>query len=98
LSCDVPLGIPYNIASYALLLKLLAKEAGMKEGKLIGFLADTHIYLNQIDGVMKQISRTPLELCEVNITNTSGIFNWTYKDLEIINYKHLGKINFPLAV
>lgn len=97
-SCDVPLGIPYNIASYALLLKLLAKEAGLKEGKLIGFLADAHIYLNQIDGVNEQLSREPLSLCDVDIKDFKSIYEWTYKDIEIKNYKHLDKISFPIAV
>lgn len=97
-SCDTPLGIPYNIASYALLLKLLAKEVGMKEGRLIGFLADVHIYENQLDGVTEQMTRTPLDLCQVNITTDKSIFDWTYEDIEIKDYKHSGKIIFPLAV
>lgn len=97
-SCDVPLGAPYNIASYALLLKLIAKEVGMKEGKLIGFLADCHIYENQLEGIMTQIHRSPLELCELDITNFTSIFDWTHKDIELRDYKHHGKIVMPIAV
>ncbi len=64
-SVDVPLGLPFNIASYGLLLHLLAKEAGLKEGRLIGFLMDTHIYVNQIDALKEQIGREPMKLPNV---------------------------------
>jgi thymidylate synthase len=97
-SCDVPLGIPYNIASYALLLKLLAKEVNMKEGKLVGFLADCQIYQNQNDGVTEQLTRTPLELCQVDIPNFKSIYDWESTDLETKDYKHHGKISMPIAV
>jgi thymidylate synthase len=97
-SCDFGLGAPYNIASYALLLKLLAKEVGMKEGKLIGFLADTHIYRNQIEGVTEQLNRETHDLCSVDIPNFTSIYDWNYMDLEIKNYKHSGVLKLPLAV
>lgn len=97
-SCDVPLGLPYNIASYALLLKLLAKEVGMKEGRLIGFIADAHVYVNQIDGITEQKLRTPGKLCKVDIPNFKSIYDWEHTDLKIEEYEHQGKISFPLAV
>jgi thymidylate synthase len=56
-SCDTPLGIPYNIASYGLLLTIIGKMVNMVPDELIGNLGDTHIYLNQIDGVKEQIGR-----------------------------------------
>jgi len=56
-SCDVPLGIPFNIASYGLLLEIIAKEVNMVPDELIGNLGDCHIYSNQIDGVIEQIGR-----------------------------------------
>lgn len=58
-SCDTPLGIPYNIASYGLLLRILAVSIGLKPGKLVGMLSDVHIYENQIDGVKEQLTREP---------------------------------------
>lgn len=62
-SVDTPLGLPFNIASYGLLLEILAKEVNMVPDELIGSLGDCHIYLNQIDGVKEQIGRE-LELVE----------------------------------
>jgi thymidylate synthase len=66
-SCDVPLGIPYNIASYGILLSLFGKIANMVPDELIGNLGDCHIYLNQIEGCKEQIAREPYELPTLNI-------------------------------
>jgi thymidylate synthase len=66
-SCDVPLGIPFNIASYALLLELLAKMTNMVPDELIGNLGDTHIYHNQVDGIKEQLTREPYQLPKLNI-------------------------------
>ncbi|MBR3510807.1 MAG: thymidylate synthase [Alphaproteobacteria bacterium] len=77
-SCDMFLGIPFNIASYAMLLLLLAKELGYEPGVLRGNWGDVHIYENHIDQVKEQLSRTPYELPQVAINNENwnGIFNW----------------------
>lgn len=61
------LGIPFNIASYALLLELIAAATGRKPGKLIMFLADVHIYQNHIEQVLLQLKREPLPLCQLAI-------------------------------
>jgi len=97
-SVDVALGLPFNIASYALLLHLLAKEAGLKEGKLIGFLADTHIYTNHIEGLKEQLTREPKKLCKVKTENFTSIFNWKHQDTIIENYEKYGKIKFEVAI
>ncbi len=97
-SVDVALGLPFNIASYGLLLHLLAKETGFEEGKLVGFLADTHIYENHIEGIKEQISRTPLELPAINTDNFRSIFEWNYTDSKIIGYKSHPRIRFEVAV
>ena len=60
-SVDLPLGLPFNIASYALLLEILAKEVNMVPGTLVGDLTNVHIYKNQIEGMMEQIERDPYE-------------------------------------
>jgi thymidylate synthase len=97
-SIDVPLGLPFNIASYGLLLHLLAKECSLKEGRLIGFLADTHIYINQIEGINVQLKREPYPLPKVKTNNFKSIFEWNFEDSEVINYKHHPKIKFELSV
>ena len=77
-SCDMFLGIPYNIASYALLLLLYAKESGLKPGVLKGEFHDAHIYTNHLDQVREQLTRTPHKLPTVEIPdeNWRGMLNW----------------------
>ena len=78
-SCDVPLGIPFNIASYALLLEIIGKMVNMVPDELIGNLGDAHIYKNQIDGVKEQLTRKPMKLPGLIISD--GInFNGTIDD------------------
>jgi thymidylate synthase len=97
-SVDSALGLPFNIASYALLLHLLAKEAGLKEGKLIGFLGDTHIYENHIEGLKEQLKREPYSLPKIQTKDFKSIFDWKYTDTEVIDYKKHPPIKFEIAV
>ena len=99
-SNDFPVGNPYNIASYALLLMLLSKELNLIPRLLTGQFADVHIYENQIEGVKEQLSRIPYDLPTLKIPNENwnGIFNWKYTDLILENYIHHSKIIFPVAV
>lgn len=99
-SVDTMLGLPFNIASYALLLHLLAKESGLQEGKLVGFLADTHIYVNHLDGAKEQLARDPntYPLPQVQTENFTSIFNWKCEDSKILNYQSFPKIEFEIAI
>lgn len=97
-SVDTMLGLPFNIASYAVLLHLLAKEAGLKEGRLIGFLADTHIYVNHVDGAKEQLSRTPKPLPKIITEPFTSIFDWTGEHTRLEGYESGEKIDFPIAV
>ena len=97
-SVDTALGLPFNIASYGLLLHLLAKEAGLKEGRLVGFLGDTHIYTNHVEGLKEQLSREPKKLCSIKTNNFTSIFDWKYTDSEVENYEHDPRIKFEIAV
>ncbi len=100
-SCDLMLGVPFNIASYALLLKLLARTARFKPGNLSGMLVDCHIYENQIDAAEIQVTRTPRPLPNIELKDNSGelhkvfnIFDWTYKDVDLLDYNPLDSIDF----
>jgi len=99
-SVDTMLGLPFNIASYGLLLHLLAKESGLKEGKLVGFLADTHIYVNHVDGAKEQLSRDPnlYPLPNIQTENFTSIFDWKAEDTKVVGYQSYPKIEFKIAV
>lgn len=97
-SVDVGLGLPFNIASYGLLLHLLAKEAGLQEGKLVGFLADTHIYENHLETLQEQLTRTPRPLPKLSTPNFSSLFDWSYEDSQLENYDPYGALPMPVAV
>jgi thymidylate synthase len=97
-SVDVALGLPFNIASYGCLLHLLAKEAGLSEGKLIGFLGDTHIYVNHIEAISEQITRKPKPLPIIKTKNFTSIFDWHYEDTLIEGYVPHPQIKFEIAV
>lgn len=99
-SVDVALGLPFNIASYATLLHLLALESGYEEGILTGFLADTHIYLNHLDGLKEQLTRDPnkYKLPQIKTENFKSIFAWQYTDSQVIGYESYPAIKFDIAV
>jgi thymidylate synthase len=97
-SVDVALGLPFNIASYGCLLHLLAKEAGLGEGRLIGFLGDVHIYVNHVEAIREQCARTPKPLPSIKTENFSTIFDWQYGDTVIENYEPYPSIKFDIAV
>lgn len=99
-SVDTMLGLPFNIASYALLLHLLAKESGLKEGKLVGFLADVHIFENHIEGAKEQLSRdeNKFPLSKIETENWQSIFDWHAENTKILNYQSFDKIPFEIAI
>ncbi|PJA89829.1 MAG: thymidylate synthase [Candidatus Magasanikbacteria bacterium CG_4_9_14_3_um_filter_32_9] len=99
-SVDVMLGLPFNIASYALLLHLLAKESSFEEGRLIGFLADTHIYENHLNGAKEQLERdsNKFPLPKIETENFSSIFDWQYTDTKLNDYQSYPRIKFDIAI
>jgi len=102
-SNDVPLGLPFNLASYGLLLEIFAKEVNMIPDELIASLGDAHIYLNQIDGVKEQISRVPFELPKLKINFDVAHKDWeclppyNVSDFTVENYKCHLPIKMPLS-
>jgi thymidylate synthase len=94
-SVDTFLGLPFNIASYGLLLMMIADEVGMIPDELIGNLGDTHIYLNHIEQAKEQIGREPMELPTVYVRN--GIFCSSVNDVILENYNSHPSIKAPLS-
>lgn len=103
-SCDLGLGVPYNIASYALLLLLLCKEANLRPGNLAGTLCDCHIYEDHIQGMQLQLTREPYELPSLVVSGKLksdkpfSIFDWTYEDLTLMGYQYHPAIKLDIAV
>ncbi|MEX2053401.1 MAG: thymidylate synthase, partial [Patescibacteria group bacterium] len=97
-SVDTMVGLPFNIASYGLLLHLLAKEAGLKEGRLVGFLGDVHIYGDHIEGAREQLSRDPDRylLPQVLTERFTSIFDWKAGDTRFAGYQSFPKIEFAI--
>jgi thymidylate synthase len=94
-SVDTFLGLPFNIASYGLLLTMIADEVGMIPDELIGNLGDTHLYLNHIEQSKEQISREPMELPTVHVRD--GIHSFMPGDIILENYKSHPSIKAPLS-
>lgn len=97
-SCDSALGVPYDLASYALLLTLICKETNYIPGKVIGMLGNCHIYENHFAGVKEQLARPIHKLPQIKINNWTSIWDWKYTDVELLNYESEGRINFDIAV
>jgi thymidylate synthase len=98
-SVDVFLGLPFNIASYALLTHMIAHVCDLKVGELIISTGDTHIYNNHLDQVCEQLTRTPLELPTLWLNPTvTSIDNFTMNDVKLLDYKSMDSIKAPMAV
>lgn len=105
-SCDVPLGLPFNVTQYAVLLSMIAHVTGYKPGSIDWSIKDAHIYVNQIDGIKEQIERgkvlEDLKAPELWLNPEIKDFydfdnSRELKDIKVRKYKHHGKISFPIA-
>jgi len=96
-SADLALGVPFNIASYALLMAMIAQECGLEPRHFVHTLGDAHIYLNHVEGVKIQLSREPLPPPKLVIANKPTL-DLTFEDIQLENYQHHAFIKFPVAV
>jgi thymidylate synthase len=98
-SADIFLGVPFNIASYALLTHMLAQQCDLELGEFIWTGGDCHLYLNHLQEADLQLDRVPLALPRLVIASTPPtIFDYTYEDFQIVNYQHHPAIKAPVAV
>jgi len=96
-SADVALGVPFNIASYALLMLMIAQECHLTPGIFVHTLGDAHIYTNHVEGLREQLQRTPKALPQVKVAN-KGVLEVRFEDITLCNYEHDPFIKFPISV
>ena len=98
-SADIFLGVPFNIASYALLTHMIAQVCNLKAGKFVHTLGDAHLYVNHLEQAKLQLSREVMGLPELKLSsNVDSIFDFKFEDIEIINYESHPAISAPIAV
>jgi thymidylate synthase len=98
-SADLFLGVPFNIASYALLTLMMAQVCGLQPGDFIHTFGDAHIYSNHLEQVNLQLSRTPKPYPSMRLnTEIKDLFNFTYEDFTLENYDPWPAIKAPVAI
>ena len=97
-SADVFLGVPFNIASYALLTMMVAKVPGLEPGECVHTLGDAHRYLNPLDQAREQLQRTPYPLPVLEIAPKADLFAFEYEDFKLRGYQAHDRIAAPIAV
>lgn len=96
-SADVALGVPFNIASYSLLMSMVAQECDLTPGIFTHTLGDAHIYLNHVEGIKTQLARSCKPLPQLKLAKKK-VLDFKFEDIELVNYQHDPFIKFPIAV
>jgi thymidylate synthase len=97
-SADLFLGVPFNVASYALLTQMMAAQVGLAPGDFIWVGGDCHIYNNHVDQVKEQLSRSPYEFPRLQIAERPSLFDYRYEDFTVVGYQHHPTLKAPVAV
>ena len=97
-SCDMFLGVPFNIASYALLTLMMAQQADLEPGEFVWTGGDCHVYDNHVEQVLEQLSRKPYPYPTMRIRKADSIFSYQYEDFEVVDYQCHPAIKAPVAV
>ncbi len=97
-SADLFLGVPFNIASYALLTHMIAQQVGLDVGELVWTGGDCHIYDNHVDQVREQLSRDAYPFPRLRLRPAASLFDYAYEDFEILDYQHHPALRAPVAV
>lgn len=99
MSADVPIGVPYNIASYSILTAMIAQVVGMVPDEFVYTLGDAHAYLNQIEKAEEQLKREPMSLPKLLLNpDIKNIDDFKLEDIKIVGYKSHAKLDYEISV
>ena len=97
-SADMFLGVPFNIASYALLTRMIADQVGLRPGDFVWVGGDCHIYANHVEQVREQLTRAAYPFPRLEVAPAASLFDYTYEHLTLVDYQHHPTLRAPIAV